>query len=103
MNAPGCCRTARNEPRPRPPTLARRGLEVAGWAVPGAALALMPKCPACLAAYVAVATGIGLSLPAATYLRALLVALCVASLAYLAARRVGRLVGWRVLAKKLTQ
>jgi len=65
----------------------RRGREIAGWIVPTATLALLPKCPLCLAAYVALATGIGVSLPTATYLRAILIALCVASLAFIAARR----------------
>jgi hypothetical protein len=50
-------------------------------------LALLPKCPACLAAYVAIGTGVGLSLSTATPLRLLLVLLCVAVLSYLAARR----------------
>ena len=61
--------------------------ELAGWIVPGAILAVLPKCPLCVAAYVALATGIGISLPTATWLRAGLAALCVAALVFVAARR----------------
>ena len=45
-------------------------------------------------------SGVGLSMPAATYLRALLVILCVASLAYVATRPVGRLIALIFAAKK---
>ncbi len=88
MNARNCCQSkmrAGDNAR-RPASRLRRG-EIAGWIVPGATLALLPKCPVCVAAYVAVATGIGISLPTATYLRAMLVALCVASLVFVSARR----------------
>jgi hypothetical protein len=71
-------------------TLTRRCCGVAGWVVPGAVLALLPKCPACLAAYVAVGTGIGISIPAASYFQRGAVVLCVALLLYLAARAAWR-------------
>ena len=64
-----------------------RGAEVAGWVVPGATLALLPKCPGCLAAYVTLATGLGVSSSAATYLRTSVVTASVAVLVFVAARR----------------
>jgi hypothetical protein len=75
------------EGKPQRPSFIRSCLQVGGWIVPGAILALMPKCPACLAAYVAIATGVGLSLSAATHLQASLVVLCIALLLYPLARR----------------
>ena len=49
----------------------------------------IPKCPLCLAAYVAFWTGLGLSFAAAQYVRWLLLCVSAAALAYLVARRLG--------------
>jgi hypothetical protein len=65
---------------PHPPSFMRRSLDLIAKVVPVALLAVLPKCPACLVAYVALGTGIGLSLTAATYLRLLLMVACVGSL-----------------------
>ena len=77
-----CCETA---PRRRP------SLGLVGWLAPAAVLALMPKCPACLAAYVAIGTGLALSASAASHLRTTTVVLCIGSMAYLGVRAALRL------------
>jgi hypothetical protein len=56
------------------------------WMIPGAMLALVPKCPMCLAAYIALATGAGISLAAASRLRSMMIIACTAWLLFFAAR-----------------
>ena len=59
---------------------------IAGGVVPAILLILMPKCPACLAAYVSVATGLGIGFTTARYMRIALIALCLASMVYFVLR-----------------
>jgi hypothetical protein len=89
MSARNCCQIGirAGEDTRRPATRLSRGGELAGWILPSATLALLPKCPACVAAYVALATGIGVSASTATYLRVTAVLSSVALLAFLTARR----------------
>ncbi|MBI2515448.1 MAG: hypothetical protein HYV95_00905 [Opitutae bacterium] len=76
-------------PQPEPGNRIRRALR---WLVPSVGLALIPKCPLCLAGYIALATGVGVSLPVAQVLRLGLLVVCVAALAWLAFGAVRRLV-----------
>ena len=86
MSRAGCC----SGPATAPRRALRRGAALAEWAGPAAVLALLPKCPLCLAAYVAFISGVGLSVAAATYLRTGLAVLSVAVLALAVARRAVR-------------
>ena len=94
MNWPHCCQqelhTRRDARQPR--TRLSRARELAGWIVPGAVLALMPKCPMCLVAYVALCSGLTMSCSSAHILMRLLTALCIGTLALCGLRRV---VTWR--------
>jgi hypothetical protein len=72
------------EGSPPTPSLARRCAAGARWIVPAGILALLPKCPACIVAYLAISSGIGISITTAIYLRMALVMLSVASLCYFA-------------------
>jgi len=92
MNTHHCCQTAtRGRDNARRPASRWRGRgEIAGWIVPSATLALLPKCPACVVGYVALATGLGVSVTTAAHLRTLVVILCMASLVFVVARRLRR-------------
>lgn len=48
---------------------------------------VIPKCPACVAAYVALFTGVGISLSSAAYLRLAVFMVCLGVLAFLAGKR----------------
>ncbi|HEY3898305.1 MAG TPA: hypothetical protein VGM54_06815 [Chthoniobacter sp.] len=67
-------------------TRLRRSGDSAGWIVPIATLFLMPKCPMCIAAYVAIISGVGVSMAAAAYLRSGILLACAVWLLWLAAR-----------------
>lgn len=51
--------------------------------LPGILLMLIPKCPLCLAAWIALGTGIGISFTVAAWLRWGLIAIAIISLCYL--------------------
>jgi hypothetical protein len=90
-----CCDIQRSR---RTVAWARRCREAGAWAAPGLVLALMPKCPMCVVAYVALATGLGISVSAASILRTSAIGLSIAMLTYLVARTVHR--RWRITIAK---
>ena len=63
-----------------------RAVNVVEWGIPGLILVLLPKCPLCIVAWIAVVTGIGISVSTAAYLRLGLLAICVGALVMLAIR-----------------
>ena len=88
MNSLHCCqgKSRASDDVRQQKTWLRRPSGVAGLILPGALLALMPKCPVCLAAYVALCTGLTMSYSSAHILMRTLIALCLGALALLAAR-----------------
>lgn len=79
-----CCRKGRPSGR-----LARGFSRTLAFLLPGAVLALLPKCPLCLAAWLTLATGAAVSAGAAARVRGLALAICVSATA-LAAQTIWR-------------
>jgi hypothetical protein len=92
VNTHSCCQMATRGPgrAPRPASRLRRRGEIVGWIIPSATLVLLPKCPACVAAYVALFSGVGISVASAANLRISLLILCVVALLCLALKRLCR-------------
>lgn len=87
-----CCSRGKSAaPTVRAPTWTRRTRSFVEWALPAAALALVPKCPACLAGYILLFTGIGLSVSAAAAVRWTIIGVCAAALALLLLRLLARM------------
>ena len=78
-----CCCAGRKTSGPM-----RKVKSILAWLLPSAVLVLMPKCPACVAAYVVLWTGLGVSLTAAVWLRWGLLFLCAGSLLFLIVKRI---------------
>jgi hypothetical protein len=77
-------------PSASPTPRRRRGGGVAGWIIPSGTLILMPKCPMCVAMYVALLTGVSISVTSASYIRTAIGVLCGAVLFGLAVKGVRR-------------
>jgi hypothetical protein len=96
----GCCHRGGSQPQRMSQRRSRRGWDLAAGALSLGVWALMPKCPLCLAAHLALWTGLGFSLAAATYLRWSLLSLSGMLLLYVAWRRKGlQGVGWQTFAR----
>ena len=93
MNTRSCCQMATRgrDGAPRSASRWRRRGEIVGWIIPSATLVLLPKCPVCVAAYVALFSGVGISLASAANLRISLLVLCVVALLCLALKRLCRI------------
>lgn len=68
----------------------RRSKDYIKMAVSAFVFVLIPKCPVCLAGYIALGTGLGISLTTATYIRFGLIIACVLSLLYFVFKQISR-------------
>jgi hypothetical protein len=66
-----------------------------GCALPAALLVVLPKCPMCVAGYLAIAMGSGLAMPIAMHLRGALLLISGVLIGYGALRMVRQAMAWR--------
>ena len=88
MNYSICCRMKSKASTSVPLESGSRTREAAGLIFPGALLALLPKCPMRLAAYVTLGTGFTLSHTSASFLMRSLTAICLSIMAFCVVRRI---------------
>ncbi len=93
MSAHTCCQAMLRESKAKTSRIGR-ATSSAKWILPSAGLVLMPKCPMCLAAYLAVA-GVGISFETADWIRSILLWTFTASLTLLTALTLRRLIARR--------
>jgi hypothetical protein len=79
----GCCRSSPSGAVITGSLWTRSVLRALSWVVPGVVLAAMPKCPLCLAAYVALFAGFGISMEVASFAWWLVAIGCIVALLYL--------------------
>jgi predicted transporter len=75
-----------------PKKILQRSTNAFKLAMPVVGYALIPKCPVCLAGYIALGTGVGLSITTATYLRTALIIICMLSIVYFLAKHARRFI-----------
>lgn len=80
----------------------RRSRDVIKMAISAGVFVLIPKCPVCLAGYIALATGVGISLTTATYMRFGLIIACILSLLYFALKHTSKYLFHRPVHKQST-
>ena len=90
MNSRRCCQEHPPSGETRVPSAMKRIAGALEWAIPGVIVVAMPKCPACVAAYIALATGVGISFTAAAQLRMLVLVLSLTALTWFAIKALGR-------------
>jgi hypothetical protein len=66
--------------------LLRRAWEMTQWLCPTVAMIMIPKCPMCVAADIAIFSGLGVSVKTARWIQILMLCLCGISIVYLAIR-----------------
>lgn len=80
MNTCGRCQS------PKKSTIRTIGGSAAQWSIPGLILCFVPKCPACIAAYCMLWTGLGISFATASILRHSMIGISLALIVFLSLR-----------------